>query len=260
MNTGMQDAVNIAWKLAFVLRGQASSDLLNTVDAERHAVGAYVQHQTDRMLNSFLLRNTVLRALRDFVLSRAVKVPRVEMKLAGTLSGLSVDYSFTERSRRDRKRGLPKQAVQAGDRVPDLVLWGANRPNARLYELLRGSGYRFLVFATATALGADRDNLARVLHAVERQYGNIASPLVVIDEGVPDIIGLEAPIFIDVKGDFQRKLGAKHGSVFLTRPDGFAAFRRQGFEVKPILEAFEPWARVATSATVRDNQLLKQAV
>lgn len=242
MNTGMQDAVNIAWKLAMVLRAEAPEDLLNTVNAERHVIGAYVQHQTDRMLKSFLLRNTVLRALRDFMLSGAVKVPCVENKLAGTLSGLGVDYSFTEQSRRDRKRGLAKHAVQAGDRVPDPVLWGANQPNSRLYELLRRSAYGFLVFATATALGADRDILARLLHAVEEQYGSVVSPFVVIDEGVPDIIGLEAPIFIDVRGDFERKFGAKHGSVFLTRPDGFVAFRRQGFEVGPILEAFKPWA------------------
>ena len=71
MNTGMQDAVNIAWKLAMVLRAEAPEDLLNTVNAERLVIGAYVQHQTDRMLKSFLLRNTVLRALRDFMLSGA---------------------------------------------------------------------------------------------------------------------------------------------------------------------------------------------
>ena len=65
----MQDAVDIAWKLAMVLRAEAPEDLLNTVNAERHVIGAYVQHQTDRMLKSFLLRNTVLRALRDFMLS-----------------------------------------------------------------------------------------------------------------------------------------------------------------------------------------------
>ena len=121
-------------------------------------------------------------------------MPRVENKLAETLSGLGLDYSFTEQSRRDRKRGLAKHAVQAGDRVPDPVLWGANRPNSRLYELLRRGGYGFLVFATATALGADRDILARLLPRRRRAIRERRIALVVIDEGVPDIIGLEAPI------------------------------------------------------------------
>lgn len=61
MNTGIQDAFNIGWKLAMVMRQIAPEELLSTVNAERQTVGAYVQHQTDRMLKSFLLRNTLLR-------------------------------------------------------------------------------------------------------------------------------------------------------------------------------------------------------
>jgi 2-polyprenyl-6-methoxyphenol hydroxylase-like FAD-dependent oxidoreductase len=242
MNTGMQDAVNIAWKLAMVLRRVAPEDLLDTVNTERHVVGAYVQHQTDRMLKSFLLRNRVLRALRDFALSNAVKVSRIEHELAGILSGLGVDYSFTERSRRDRARGMKKNSLQAGARVPDVVLWGAQQPVLRLYELLRDRGYVFLVFATAAALGADRHALTRLLQVVAERYGGIISPVVVIDEGVPNIIGLTQPIFIDVRGDFQRKFGAVHGSVILTRPDGFVAFHVRGLNVDPILAALGPWA------------------
>jgi 2-polyprenyl-6-methoxyphenol hydroxylase-like FAD-dependent oxidoreductase len=241
MNTGMQDAVNVAWKLAMVLQCAAPEDLLNTVNTERHVVGAYVQRQTDRMLKSFLLRNTVLRAMRDFVLGKGVKIPRVEKKLAGILSGLSLDYRFTERSRRNRTRRLARNALQAGGRVPDAALWGMQQPNLRLYELLRGRGYGFLVFVTASALGVDRDKVARLLRTIDELYGCTVRPFVIINEGVPDVIGLQVSILIDFKGDFQRKLGVAHGSVVLTRPDGFAAFHRQGLEVEPILEALEPW-------------------
>ena len=89
---------------------------------------------------------------------------------------------------------------------------------------------------------------------------NTGASFVVIDEGVPDIIGLEAPIFIDVRGDFERKFGAKHGSVFLTRPDGFIAFRRQGFEVGPILEASKPWACLTRSAAANDQAIRHTAI
>lgn len=188
---------------------------------------------------------------------------RIEKKLAGLLSGLSVDYSFTERSRRDRTKGLGKTTLQAGTRVPDAILWGAQQPGVRLYELLRNrGGYCLLIFATATALATDRPHLARLLQIIAERYGDLASPFVVIDEGVPEVIGLTTPVFIDVKGEFQRKFGAMHGSVILTRPDGFVAFHLRGLNVEFVLAALELWLRSRSiagpelvQASIRDGQL-----
>lgn len=95
MNTGLQDAFNLAWKLAMVLRDEAPEKLLASYDAERHPVDARIQRETDMMLRSFLLRNPVLAAARDLAARTLVPLRPVQRLLAGDLSGIGVNYRFT---------------------------------------------------------------------------------------------------------------------------------------------------------------------
>jgi FAD binding domain len=111
MNTGLQDAFNLAWKLAMVLRDEAPEKLLASYDAERHPVDARIQRETDMMLRSFLLRNPVLAAARDLAARTLVPLRPVQRLLAGDLSGIGVNYRFTWGPREPAARaarGRPK--------------------------------------------------------------------------------------------------------------------------------------------------------
>ena len=239
MNTGLQDAFNLAWKLAMVVRGEAPEGLLASYDAERHPVDARVQRETDRMLKSFLLRSAVLKFGRDLAARTLVPLRPVQRRLAGDLSGIGVDYRFTARSRGARCRELPRGAAQAGDRVPDVELWDAHRPSVRLHELLREPGYALFVFASAARFGADRGPLDALLRSVSEASGGVVRPHVVLDEGVPEASG---PLtLVDFKAQFRGKLGARHGSVLLVRPDGYVAFHRLGFEPETLAGWLEGW-------------------
>ena len=243
MNTGLQDAFNLTWKLAMVLRGEAPEELLASYDAERHPVDARIQRETDVMLRSFLLRNPVLKAARDLAARTLVPLRPVQRRLAGDLSGIGVDYRFTEGAREDRRRGLPKGSLRAGDRAPDLELWDVRRPPVRLYELLREPGYALFVFASATRLGAYRRSLDALVRVVKDTYGGeVVRPYVVLDEGTPEAVEVEAPVLIDFKGQFREKLGAVHDSVLLVRPDGYVAFHRIGNDLQVLSMALSPWA------------------
>ena len=243
MNTGLQDAFNLTWKLAMVLRGEAPEELLASYNAERHPVDARIQRETDMMLRSFLLRNPVLKAARDLAARTLVPLPPVQRRLAGDLSGIGVNYRFTKVAREDSRRGLPAGALRAGDRVPDLELWSAQQPLVRLYKLLREPGYALFVFASAPRLGAYRRSLTSIVRAVNDAYGGeVVRPYVVLDEGTPNAVEAEAPVLIDFKGQFRGKLGAGHGSVLLMRPDGYIAFHRSGHNLRALFAALEPWA------------------
>ncbi|WP_336596499.1 FAD-dependent monooxygenase [Paraburkholderia bengalensis] len=65
MNTGLQDAHNLAWKLAYVARGVAGPALLDSYSAERHPVGVDVVHSTSAALNAVLAREGANPAMRD---------------------------------------------------------------------------------------------------------------------------------------------------------------------------------------------------
>ena len=243
MNTGLQDAFNLTWKLAMVVRGDASKELLASYDAERHPVDARIQRETDMMLRSFLLRNPALKAVRDLAARALIPLRPVQRRLAGDLSGIGVNYRFTKGAREDRQRGLPAGAIQAGDRVPDLELWDLRRPSVRLYELLREPGYALFVFASATRLGAYRRSLDALVRVVKDTYGGeVVRPYVVLDEGTPEAVEVEAPVLIDFKGQFRGKLGAGHGSVLLVRPDGYVAFHHIGNNLQALSMALSPWA------------------
>ena len=75
MNTGMQDAANLAWKLALVARGEAPEHLLDTYEEERHPVGRDLLRTTDRLFSINTTREVWAKALRNFVIRHVA--PRV---------------------------------------------------------------------------------------------------------------------------------------------------------------------------------------
>jgi hypothetical protein len=113
----------------------------------------------------------------------------VQRRLAGDLSGIGINYRFTEEASEDRRRGLPAGALQSGGRIYDLELWDVRRPFVWLYELLREPGYALFVFASARLLGAYRRSLDGLVRAVNGTYGGeVVRPYVVFDEGTPEAV------------------------------------------------------------------------
>ncbi|MFO1147583.1 MAG: FAD-dependent monooxygenase [Alsobacter sp.] len=92
MNTGMQDAFNLAWKLALVSRGAASDGLLDSFSSERSAVGDQVLAAAERLTVIGTTKNPLLRLVRNTVAHFAFGVPGVEHTFAETLTELSVGY------------------------------------------------------------------------------------------------------------------------------------------------------------------------
>ncbi|MEO3797387.1 FAD-dependent monooxygenase [Nonomuraea sp. B10E15] len=227
MNMGLQDAANLGWKLAMVLRGQAPASLLDTFDSERHPVHTSVRHGTDQMFRLFTLTNPVLRLARSIVTRTVVRRAPVQRRLAGRLSGLAMDY-------RHAHKGAGEGRMRSGDRIPDVDLWTAHRPSTRLYEVLRDPGYGLFVYAEADHLVADRGRITALFAAVAGTYGVAVRPHLVIDEGVVDPAEMGAPVFVDVASQFARKLGARHGSVLLIRPDGYLAAHDRSFDIRAV--------------------------
>ena len=121
LNTGLQDAVNLGWKLAQVVNLTSPGDLLDTYHAERHPVGARVLHNT---MAQVALRGTDERtdALRDTI-AELLSMDEPRKRFAGMISGLDIHYDLGE--------GHPL----LGRRMPDLDLVTAHGP-LRVFTLL----------------------------------------------------------------------------------------------------------------------------
>ncbi|MFB9834053.1 FAD-dependent monooxygenase [Actinoallomurus acaciae] len=110
LNTGVQDAINLGWKLAATVQGRAPDGLLDTYQAERHPVGAGVLHHTSaqRVLAGPRPSEDVV-ALRD-IFTDLMRLPEANRHLAGLMSGLSLRYD------------LEGEHALTGHRMPDADL------------------------------------------------------------------------------------------------------------------------------------------
>jgi 3-(3-hydroxy-phenyl)propionate hydroxylase len=121
LNIGVQDAVNLGWKLAQVVKQTSPDSLLDTYHAERHPVGARVVHNTMAQV-ALSKPDDRHQALRD-IMAELLGMDEPRRRIAGMISGLDVHYDLGE--------GHPV----VGRRIPDLDLRTADGP-MRVYSLL----------------------------------------------------------------------------------------------------------------------------
>ena len=92
MNTGIQDAVNLGWKLGAAVRGWAPPGLLDTYQAERHPVGASVLAMTDTMYKLVMSSSTMGVAVRRLAIRTALHLGPVRALLGERVSGIGIHY------------------------------------------------------------------------------------------------------------------------------------------------------------------------
>ena len=92
MNTGIQDAANLAWKLGLVVRGMAPGSLLDSYERERRPVAKGVVSTTDRLTRLATVRSPLFRRLRNALLPIAGRAGRLPRRLAENLSELDIAY------------------------------------------------------------------------------------------------------------------------------------------------------------------------
>ena len=93
MNTGMQDAFNLSWKLAMVARGACKPSLLDSYSIERSAVGDAVLRNASRMTDAAVLHNPLAQAVRNKIVHFALDLPRVQHRVAQTLAEIEITYT-----------------------------------------------------------------------------------------------------------------------------------------------------------------------
>jgi hypothetical protein len=91
MNTGIQDAANLAWKLDAVIGG-APDDVLDTYQSERHPIGKRVLRQSGLMVRGVTLHPRIARRLRDLLAPRLLRLPPVRDAVAGSFAGTELRY------------------------------------------------------------------------------------------------------------------------------------------------------------------------
>jgi 2-polyprenyl-6-methoxyphenol hydroxylase-like FAD-dependent oxidoreductase len=149
MNTGLQDAYNLAWKLAAVLRGEAAESLLDSYAAEREPVARRLLATTDRAFRLVVSGHPLAGLLRTRVLARvaaqAMRRDGVQRRAFRFVSQLAIHYRDGPLAQ--TAGSWPATAPQAGDRFPWLQLaFEAGAAPQGLFERLDDTRWTLLVF------------------------------------------------------------------------------------------------------------------
>jgi 2-polyprenyl-6-methoxyphenol hydroxylase-like FAD-dependent oxidoreductase len=186
MNTGLQDAYNLAWKLALVVAGRADDVLLDSYEAERMPVAHRLLETTDRafrfVVSNSWLAGIIRTKLAAKVASLAMGRPGVRRAAFHTLSQIGISYPASPLSR--TLDDLAKGAPRAGQRFPWLQVTLADRGQQQdLFTVLDDTRFTVLVVGQpAPAVGdVGGGDLVRV-HAIPASGDNAAALAAV---GVP---------------------------------------------------------------------------
>jgi 2-polyprenyl-6-methoxyphenol hydroxylase-like FAD-dependent oxidoreductase len=221
MNTGVQDAWNLGWKLALVVRGEANARLLDSYEAERWPVGHALLRGTDRIFGLFA-RAMSSNALASWV--RREVVPRVAPRVIRAewlrtfafrfVSELGINYRKSEFV----SEGTPALdgGPRAGERLPDAEVTLNGRATTLQRELV-GPRVCLLLCSHAEARSARSDALARLT----TRYGEVLAVRQLCRSPAPDAL-------VDASGVLLERLGVREGGLYVVRPDGYVGYRCAG--------------------------------
>lgn len=243
MNTGIQDAYNLAWKLALVTRAAARPSLLDSYQAERHPIAAATLQGTDVMTQLVTLRHPAARWARDRLAEVLSGVEVVQQRAMRNASQVAIGYRKSPIVAEHRgsliaaRLGLggPEQpsfaewldfgaAPRPGDRAPDARCEG----DRRLFDLLRGPRHALLLFDGADATAAGYRALVSIADRVQGRLGDaVACHIIVPRTSRPAELAWGGSVVLDPEGTMHQRYGAASECLYLIRPDGYVGFRSQ---------------------------------
>jgi 2-polyprenyl-6-methoxyphenol hydroxylase-like FAD-dependent oxidoreductase len=221
--TGIQDATNLAWKLAAVLRDGAPDSLLDTFDEERRPIARAVLQRTSMASNVIFALNPVARFFRERLLVPILRTGFVQRSLFAKLSQLEMNYRG--RSLSAHCDGMfSRVRVRAGNRTPD-VIFQKSGEKISLFELLGSGGFIAL-------LGPAENN--REIAGALAALGIRA--FVISRDGATHG---PAESLEDLYGDFASLYGAQGPFVYLLRPDGHVSLFQRRAEAAGLAQYLE---------------------
>ena len=234
MNTGIQDAWNLGWKLALVCRGVADAALLDSYDAERRPVGRLVVRFTDRAFSVATSTSPLVRALRTRLVPRVLPLAlRFGSGLAygfRTISQLGIGYRHSPAVQDGRP--APRRGPKAGDRLPDARI-ARDRQVCWLGEALAEPGFHLLL------CGRPGDWDARRVATVSGRHAGTLAVHHLTREAARGALH-------DLDGQAFARLGVKGTAQYLIRPDGHIGYRCAGTDLDGLQRYLSRWLPNAT--------------
>lgn len=214
MNTGLQDAYNLAWKLAMVIKHGGDKKLLKTYNEERLPNAIRLVNTTDRAFNFLINANPLLRAnVVPLVANVAIRIPFLRKNIFKGLSQIGISYEKSSISKGSTF------SIKAGQRLPYVKLTSSNG-EINVYDLLKAPSFHVLL-CLPTKITGDQ------LQTISASLNGILNPFII-------------QIVIDQKQkNALEKWGVNKNSLIVIRPDNYIGFITNTLNTENVKEWFD---------------------
>lgn len=235
MNGGIQDAYNLSWKLAYVLKGYCGESLLDTYSKERSIVAEHILKRTHLLTNVLRTENILLQELRNIVVPLLGQFDYVQDRFVNFIEQTKVNYRKSKISVDSSAWG--RKEPMAGDRAPDTYIQAPQGiTHTRLYDYLKGTEFKLLIFTNKKSI----DQTNKILSLVETErYKKAITPIVVSKEVSSEINIPIEHLFRDPSRTSFIAYNVDVCAVFLIRPDNYIGFRCNKLKVKGLKKYLE---------------------
>ncbi|MEV0001604.1 FAD-dependent oxidoreductase [Micromonospora sp. NPDC050980] len=236
MNTGIQEAYNLGWKLAQVVRGEAGPALLDTYGAERVPIGRELLGSTRRATALVALKNRLAGLALPVVFGVVQRIPALRVRgqrtALGRVSGLKLGYRTGPLT---STGSTPPDAPAPGERVTRVHPEQAASPGWQaLLAHLRDVRWTLLAFGTGAGSTAD------AVAAAVPPWLSVRHVVRAADPGAGATTGAAPVALVDPDGVLAATLGCADGGWLLIRPDGYVAARGAALSVDAVRAALRP--------------------
>jgi 2-polyprenyl-6-methoxyphenol hydroxylase-like FAD-dependent oxidoreductase len=229
MNTGIQDAWNLGWKLALVVKGIADEALLDTYETERWPIGRFVLRVTDRATSIATSESRITRLLRTQLVPRlaplVLRSARPRRYGFRTVAQLRIQYRHSPAV----QEGEPAltQGPKAGDRLPDARLVRDGQ-TGWLHDAVAAPSLHLLLCGPHDGWPADQ------LAALQERYDGLVAVHRLVRHAAPGALH-------DLHGQAFERLGVDRAAQYLVRPDGHIGFRSGGTDLGGVGRYLARW-------------------
>lgn len=221
MNTGMQDAYNLAWKLALVIKDKAKSSLLESYESERNPIVKEIVAQNEHLTKLALFDENFLSRLKKLSqeLANDSNID-LEKKISNQLTQLNIRYENSPIINYEHKQHL----LQPGQHAPNQLVG-----QSTLYRYFNITQHTILLFAGQNPTNETLEKISKLQKSLANQYPDLIKSYVVHKEQLNDLNTI-----VDSHGSIHQSYQINNPAIYIIRPDTYISYYSEDLNIESI--------------------------
>jgi len=228
MNTGIQDAYNLAWKLALRIKGKAKSSLLNSYQIERYPVIKEMVNKMESYTKMALFDKNFLKKLNKYSQKLADKNAKFSQKIVAELTQTHIQY--TDSPIIDCTN-IKKNLIKPGMRAPNVII----HSSSRLYNYFHDTKHHILLFL---GLNPSKKTLLQMTE-FQKLLHHVHPDLINVYLVSPIPLEESKNVILDVNANIHNQYKVKTQALYIIRPDNYIAYCSNQFKIEEIENLFK---------------------